>query len=181
MFSETMAQRKGLKNSDPVKNVALLASEAAASYKDLSVAEREQLNHRANQNKEANAVAHNKWVESHTPEEIRLANNARRALRRIASKTSKTRLPLISDSRQVKRPLQAYAQFVQERFKSGDFQGIPVKEVGGRLATEWKTLSTGEKQPYVDAAAAQTAKYTSDYKSTYKHDPPAKRVAKVAS
>lgn len=109
---------------------------------------KQQLNHRANQNKEANAITYKKWVETYTPEQIRLANNARYALKRRAAKSmvEKTKFSPISDSRQIKRPLQPYLQFVQERFKSGDFQGITLKDAGGRLGSEWKALSSSEKQ-----------------------------------
>jgi len=101
-------------------------------------------NHTANQNKAANETAYREWTESHTPEKIRIANNARRLLKRKTGKTNSW--PLISDARQPKRPLTPYLLFSLGRHSSGDFKGIDLKDAVGMLAKEWAALPASERK-----------------------------------
>lgn len=101
-------------------------------------------NHIANQNKIANVANLKKWVESFTPDQIRVANNARKLLRK---KGTSARVPaLIPDERQPKRPVPAHSFYLQERYETGDFKGIKLAEAAGIILNEWKSLSTSEKQ-----------------------------------
>ena len=80
------------------------------------------MNHLAAERNEARLAEYNAWVKSHTPEEIRLANNARKQLRRkLADKGKKapalTRL--IEDDRLPKRPISPYTIFFAERQATG--------------------------------------------------------------
>ncbi|CAD6446520.1 a5e783da-a106-442e-aa52-713864d804d1 [Sclerotinia trifoliorum] len=158
-------------------DITAASKEASAKYKSVSTAELERLNHIANENKAANAIAYKNWVESHTPEEIRLANLARQHIRRLTSKTSSPRL--IKDDRMVKRPMRPMIMFVKERFQSGDFAGIRVTEAMKRIAQEFKELSPAQLKPLQEASAADDARYIQEYKTVYKHDPVKARLAKA--
>lgn len=117
------------------------------------------MNHLAAERNEARAAEYKAWVESHTVDEIRIANNARRLLRKkIAERASlagkapsaKRHHPAntdhIPDDRRVKRPLTSYTFFFAERSSSSDFQGIAITEKAKLIAEEWKALSASEKQ-----------------------------------
>jgi hypothetical protein len=103
----------------------------------------QQYNHVANQNKAANAIAYKQWVESHTPEQIRLANNARTQLR--------TKDPLhtwkpIHDDRRPKRPSTPMVFFAKERYASGDLKGIPLGDNSRLVSREWAALSPSDRK-----------------------------------
>lgn len=102
------------------------------------------MNQKANENKAINNIAFKKWVETHTPEQIRDANNARSALKRKLGKNHA--YPLITDTRLPKRALSPYLFFVKDRFASGDFKGINVIEASKLIATEWKSLPAGQRK-----------------------------------
>jgi hypothetical protein len=105
-------------------------------------------NHLAHTQTEANQAAYKTWVESHTPEQISFANNARRSLRRkLGDKVKGTsKYKPIKDERLVKRPVTSYLQFSINRQASGDFRNIPVSERSKLISKEWKALSEGEKK-----------------------------------
>lgn len=88
-----------------------------------------------------------KFVESYTPEEIRLANNARKELnRKIPSAPGKKpRYPEIKDERVVTRPRNAFIQFVTNRATSADFNNIMAKDRMKLIGAEWKALNAEEK------------------------------------
>lgn len=108
----------------------------------------------ANNNKTHNARTHTTWLEKYTPDTVRLANNARRQLSRIAiqplpagRKHHLTRAyHRLKDVRILKKPQSAYSQFIVERYASGDFQGATIAKSAGQLRDEWKALGEGEKQ-----------------------------------
>ncbi|KAF3000154.1 hypothetical protein E8E13_005466 [Curvularia kusanoi] len=142
----------------------------AAAFKDITPAERERLNHLAAERNEARAAEYKAWVESHTVDEIRIANNARRLLRKklaerdsLAGKAPTARRPAntdhIPDDRRVKRPLTSFTIFFAERSSSSDFKGIAVTEKAKLIAEEWKALSASEKQRFEDQNAAEKQRY----------------------
>jgi len=102
------------------------------------------LNQKANENKALTDIAFKKWVETHTPEQIRDANNARSALKRKLGKHHA--YPPITDPRLPKRAASAYLFFVKDRFTSGDFKGISIVEATRLIAAEWKALAAGERK-----------------------------------
>lgn len=55
-----------------------------------------------------------------------------------------TPLVLLHDERIPKRGNTAYNYFVQERFASGDFKGIAIKDSGSIINNEFKALTAGE-------------------------------------
>lgn len=148
-----------------------LLVEVAAKWKTVSPAEREKYNHIAAERTEARAAEYKAWVESHTPDQIRHANNARARLqkrllqrkalvgsRRVLMKPDQTQQ--IEDERRVKRPKSAWTYFFSERLQSSDFKGIAVKEKTRLVADEWKALSADEKQRFVDQEAADRQRFT---------------------
>jgi len=100
-------------------------------------------NHTANQNKAANKLALKKWVESHTPDQIRVANNARKQLKR---KLTARKYPLIPDDRAPKHPTNAMIYYMKEKHASGDLKGLKISETANLLSQEWKNLSASERK-----------------------------------
>ncbi|KAF1989244.1 hypothetical protein K402DRAFT_390824 [Aulographum hederae CBS 113979] len=170
-----------IKKSGGGQKLGDVAKVATQDYKNISPAERESLNHTAASAKAANIAAYEKWVLSFTPEQIRLANNARRRLRTKLPKTksgekrSGRGLSPIRDPRQVKRPQNAYLMFVQERYQTDDFKGIAFADAAKLLREEFGKLGAADLKKYEDAVAQQLQDYAKNYKSTYGHDPPSKK------
>ena len=108
-------------------------------------------NHVAVQNKHANEAVYKKFIESHSEEEIRVANSARGRLRKLKASTKGLRgmpsnLFILHDHRHVKKPLSSYIKFSQERFASGDLAGMSTAERGKLVGREWQALSDSEKK-----------------------------------
>ncbi|PQE11070.1 HMG box protein [Rutstroemia sp. NJR-2017a BVV2] len=142
---------------------------AAAEYPALTAAEIERLTHTANENKASNEVAMKKWVATHTPDEIRLANNARQALRKLSGKSVPRDIP---DERQPRRPAHALLFFIKDRYASGDFANVKAREALGLIATEWKALPAAQRKVYEDQAAADKLRYWQEVKTVFNRDPP---------
>ncbi|KAF2653909.1 hypothetical protein K491DRAFT_717649 [Lophiostoma macrostomum CBS 122681] len=147
--------------------------ESVAKYKAFTPAEREHYNHLANEATAAQAKTYRDWVHSHTPDQIRVANNARHQLKiKLAGKRAKrpayTRP--IEDDRYVKQPANAYARFLKERWASGDFKSMTVGTASKLLTDEWKALSAGEKKKYQDAFEVEHKTYVAEFKRTYGYD-----------
>lgn len=109
---------------------------------------------KAASNAGANAREHRAWLQKHSPDEVRVANNARTQLSRIASqpvpagrKHQLTRAyHRLRDERVSKRPQTPYSIFFNERLASGDFQGVKMSDAAKEAGTEWKALSEAEKK-----------------------------------
>ncbi|TPX14252.1 uncharacterized protein E0L32_000646 [Thyridium curvatum] len=146
-----------------VGNEGIGATSAALSrsFKDISSLERQQLQATAEQNRLANLAAYKAWVESHTPEEIAAANNARNRLAKLTNKSHSR----IADERQPKRPVSAYLCFVKAKWASNDYTGTPAPEVAKAIASEWKGLSGSERQGYEQEAKADLARYENEVKT----------------
>ncbi|KAE9376948.1 hypothetical protein N431DRAFT_401543 [Stipitochalara longipes BDJ] len=153
--------------SQPATGTSPLTA-AAAKYKSLSPAELEHYNHLANQNKTANAIAYKQWVESYTPEQIRVANNARAQLR--------TKDPLhtwkpIHDDRNPKRPSSPLIFFAKEKYASGDLKGITLGDNARLVAREWAALSPSDRKAYENLALADKQRYAQEFKTVFHRDP----------
>jgi len=99
----------------------------------------------AEKNKLTNAARYETWISSKTPEEIRLANSARSRLsNKFSFKASGGKR--IRDHRIPKRTCGAYGYYMKERWSSGTFTGIDVKEAAKKMGAEWKALSEAQKQ-----------------------------------
>jgi hypothetical protein len=121
----------------------------ASQYKQLSPSEHEHYNHVANQQKAQFESEYASWLNKYTPDQIRLANNARTTLRRKLSAGTKLRsrkYSAIKDDRLVKGPQSAYILFVSERYGSGDFKNIKTGDATKLISQEWKELTGSEKK-----------------------------------
>ncbi|KAF2798644.1 hypothetical protein K505DRAFT_346420 [Melanomma pulvis-pyrius CBS 109.77] len=128
---------------------------AGAKFKDLTPAEREHYNHVATEKNAIRKAAYKDWVESHTPEEIRVANRARATIRRrhkaAGGKTVPAHTVKIHDEREVKAPRLPFLRFSIERRATGDFKNIAIPDASKLIGKEWHALTESEKQPYKDA------------------------------
>ncbi|KIV79326.1 hypothetical protein PV11_06892 [Exophiala sideris] len=171
-----------VEESHKAGDVRSRAAAASGRYKNLSPEEREQYNHQANENRQKNAVAYKKWVQSHTPLEIKQANNARRTLvRKAKAEGKKKRFTPIHDDRSVKGHRNAYTFFFADRHASGDLKGMSVGESGKLIGKEWKELSATERRAYDSKAEADKNRYDEELKSVYGLDPPKPRTRKASS
>ena len=118
----------------------------------------QQYNHKANANKTANQALLKDWINSHTAEQIRLANNARTLLKKL---TGKYYLP-IQDERNPKRGRSAVALFVQDRWASGDFKGLNTIDASKLIHNEYLELSKSEQQVSAAPTGSQTSRLTLD-------------------
>jgi hypothetical protein len=104
-------------------------------------------NHIAQENQAKNEIAYKKWLESHTPAQIRDANNARNQLRAQAkAEGTKKTYQHLKDDRLVKQPLNAYGFFLKDRVASGDMRGMRITEIGQLVGKEWRALPAAEKK-----------------------------------
>ncbi|KAI9710939.1 MAG: hypothetical protein M1820_002376 [Bogoriella megaspora] len=166
------------------QNAAAGQKELGERFRNLGPAEREHYNHLANENKAAFQTEYDKWVRSHSAEQIRQANAARANLRRklttISSnpghkKSAKFQgrvIHNIRDDRAVKRPVNAYTQYVVERFTTGDFKGVKPTDATKLIGEEWKAMDASDKQKWLDQQEADNARYRREYEATYGHKPP---------
>ncbi|KAF7536614.1 hypothetical protein G7Z17_g13015 [Cylindrodendrum hubeiense] len=132
--------------------------EISASFKKLYSYEREPLEATAKANRAINEEKYKAWVETHSPERIYLANQARRRLARKTDKNVRT----IRDERLPKSAGGAYNAFIKSRFASGGSTGGSLVDTVKALGQEWNALSDAEKRSYEDQVAEQTAKYAAD-------------------
>jgi len=151
------------------KTVAAFSKAAATKYKSLSPEELEQYTHKASQNKLANNIALKEWTETHTPEEIRLANNARIQLKKRIGKPN-SYSPL-QDSRLPKRNRTPFILFAGDRWASGEFKGVKVTEASLLLRREYQALSDAERKIYEDRAGADKLRYVQEFKTVFHRDP----------
>ncbi|CAG8950527.1 hypothetical protein HYFRA_00002734 [Hymenoscyphus fraxineus] len=163
IISEAAGKGKGVEN---------FSKEASARYKSLSAAELEAYQKQANETKLENQKIHARWLESLTPEQVRLSNQARRNLQ--AKKAIKSHL-LITDSRAPKRPQSVYALFTKQRWASGDFKGVPIIEATKQLSSEYRALSEAEKKTFLDQSEADRRRYKEEYLTVYGREPGAKK------
>lgn len=107
-------------------------------------------NHIANEKNVARQTELQAWIHSHTPDQIRIANNARALLRVKLARTLKSKkypahTGKLPDDRHVKPALSPYVLFSKERWGSGDFKSIKITDATKLIANEWKSLSASEK------------------------------------
>ncbi|RAH60934.1 HMG box protein [Aspergillus piperis CBS 112811] len=160
-LEEVKKEGKGLKGKEAFK-------EAADRAKNISEAEREQFVATAATNKEAYEKEYKEWLDSHSPLEIKQANDARRRLAQIQNKKF---FPL-HDPRLVKRSKIAYLFYAEERHQAGDLKHMPIPERGVRIAEEWRGMTAAEKQKYVRLQEVDADRYAREYKVVYGEDPP---------
>ncbi|KAG9186604.1 hypothetical protein G6011_09712 [Alternaria panax] len=126
-------------------------------FKNLTPAEREHWNHVAKERSVARRAEHQAFLNNYTPDQIRIANNARAMIRKLLKdklKGTPSHTSKLIDERAVPRKPSAYTTFVKDRYASGDFRNIAPSDSLKLIANEWKALSTAEKQKYQDALTA---------------------------
>ncbi|KAF9915522.1 exp1-like protein [Linnemannia zychae] len=121
---------------------------AAAKWKELSEAQQQVYKDKYKTSFEEYKEILNKRMEELTPEEIRVENARRQALRAAGKRA----MPKLKDPNAPKRPLSSYFLFAQEQRQSGKYNNLPVKEQAKTIASQWKKLSDHEKTQYVEAA-----------------------------
>ncbi|CAI9633716.1 unnamed protein product [Alternaria burnsii] len=133
-------------------------AETIKAFRNLTPAELEHWNHVANQEHAARQAEYKAFIHSYTPEQIKIANNARSQLRKLLADKRK-RLPpytiKLVDDRQPKRASPPFPTFVRARFASGDYKNIHPTDAVKLAANEWKSLSAAEKQKYEDEWVAR--------------------------
>ncbi|KAI7337500.1 hypothetical protein KC354_g17620 [Hortaea werneckii] len=182
--SHRLKERKADDESKDHKQLlAEHAREVASEWRNATPAEVEHYNHLAHTHREAKQAEYKRWVESHSVEEIRIANLARATLRRKSQleKGHRTKWPAIQDERHVKRPMTAYFHFLTNRQASGDFQNIAIIERTKLIAQEWKALSEGEKAKYKALQETEMQRYHDEYQTVYGHSPPQQQQQQTAA
>ncbi|KAL5379964.1 hypothetical protein PMIN06_011179 [Paraphaeosphaeria minitans] len=148
--------RERLKGSKGIEDAQSIMKEASAKYQNLTPAEREHYNQLAQQDTAAKTVAYDKWILSHTPEQIVAANYARSALKRKLGLKNK-QYRLIDPRHNKTSKLSSFIVFVKERFNSEVFRGIEAQERMKLIAKEWQAFNPSEKKVYADEAAKARA------------------------
>ncbi|KAK2742564.1 hypothetical protein FQN57_005190 [Myotisia sp. PD_48] len=143
-------------------------TKAWESYSSLPTAEQQPFVEKAEQNSIINKRAHDEWIQSHTPLEIKEANAARRRLRKLLNTR---KYPLLVDKRQVKKPLSAYLIFLTSKIATEDLKHFPIKERFGQVAHLWKHMAESEKQQYAQLEEEARDKYIQEYNDTYGQEP----------
>jgi len=95
------------------------------------------------------------WLESHSVDEIRVANNARSGLRRMEVKIRGLKRRL-EDERVKKRALSPFVQFYVERHAAGGYDGMPPIESTRSAGQEWKALRAEEREVRLVAPLASS-------------------------
>ncbi|KIN01965.1 hypothetical protein OIDMADRAFT_196730 [Oidiodendron maius Zn] len=159
------------------KSLASSTTDAAAKYKSLSPSEVESYNRKANSNKAENETLLRDWIKSYTPEQIRLANNARGLLKKLTGKSYGHQL---QDDRIPKRLRSEMALFAQDRWASGDLKGVKLTDAAKLLRGEFLELPEGERKAYRDRAIADRERYVREYKAAFNRDPEFVKRARTA-
>lgn len=140
-------------------------TKASKEFKELAPAQLEHYQRKAAEINAANQEAIRAWVNSHTTDEIRQANNARRRLRRMLAgvrKSGPAHTCPIADDRVPKRPTTPYLKFFITRYNAGVYNGLVPKEASKVASGEWKALSDAERQNYSDNYKEERIKYEAE-------------------
>ncbi|KAI5370241.1 Putative High mobility group box domain-containing protein [Septoria linicola] len=157
-----------------------MIKEAAAKWKEMGPADIEHYNHIRRTANEAAAANYKQWIESHSADQIRLANLARAQLRREFPK-QKNKWVELQDERRPKRPQSPYLSFSLNRQSSGDFTNIKITERSKLISQEWKALSTSEKEKYEQLYKQDQARYHEEHSRVYGFAPPAAKTTAAAA
>ncbi|KAJ5160432.1 uncharacterized protein N7482_007436 [Penicillium canariense] len=157
-----------LKQQSPSQAQKDIFKDAVEQVQSQRLAEAERFVNQAEENRAANEASYEAWLKQYTPLQIKEANTARKALRRLGQ----TKFRTIQDDRLVKRPMTTFFYFLSERHGSGDFKHMAVKDVALRTADEWKSMTDSEKQPYVEKQLRDHERYVREYREVYGEEPP---------
>lgn len=159
---------EGLK--EPGSTVKNRTPEISAQYKALSPERREHYNRIVLREKAAREAAYRQWLESYTPDQIRLANIARTFLRRKGMK----KYPKLADERQVRRTISPHIYFIKDRQASAAYAAIKPREKIALLCKEWSAAPAAEKKKFEDMASQDRQRYIEESKAVYNLNIPPK-------
>ncbi|RKF62051.1 putative hmg box protein [Golovinomyces cichoracearum] len=150
-------------------NINARFAEISTGWKNLSPPELQVYQKQSENNRAANAKSLKEWVYKHSPDQIRLANNARRQLSRLYPNTNQWRQ--IQDDRQPKRPVTPLLCYIKERYSTGEYAGRNLLEISKKLTSEFKALTPNDRKKYDDIFREHQLKYIDDFRQTFNRDP----------
>ncbi|KAI0164797.1 hypothetical protein GGR57DRAFT_212422 [Xylariaceae sp. FL1272] len=170
-YTEKLNVRLKEMDSKPsIQTTAGLMREISEEFKTISASEKQRLDDVVEHNKLTTAAVHKAWVEAHAPQDICLANNARKLLKKNHNFPLKNALKPIPDGRLPTRPSTAMTWYNKARWASGELPSTNVAAVSQRIASEWRNLTPAEKQPYEDLAKASMERYHKEKMHTFGPD-----------
>ncbi|POS88176.1 hypothetical protein EPUL_000183 [Erysiphe pulchra] len=144
-------------------------TEVSQAWKNISQHERERYESLAQANRAANDTTLTQWLSKYTPDQIRIANNARRQITKMGEiKKSWRKIP---DQRLPKQPSTRFTIFVQERYKSGEFKGVDVLDASKQLVKEYFALSPLERKKYHEKYLQSRNQYIKDHMAAFNREP----------
>ncbi|SYW80093.1 uncharacterized protein UBRO2_03361 [Ustilago bromivora] len=159
-FTEELQKIKA-QSPDERLNVAHVAKDAGQRYAALPESKKQEFHRRSLEAKEQWEREMAEWKSKLTPEDIRQENLYRSAQR----KAGKSRKGNLKDPNAPKKPLSAYFLFLRAiradpNMTQAVFEGEQETTKQSVLAAaKWRSLSEPEKQPYLDRAEADKARY----------------------
>ncbi|KAG0274712.1 exp1-like protein [Linnemannia exigua] len=128
---------------------------ASAQWKQLSEAQKQVYKDKYQANLAEFKKNTSKRLEELTPEEFRIENARRQALRAAG----KRGLPSLKDPNAPKRPLSSFFRYAQDQRDAGKVSSLPIKDQAKALAESWKRISEQEKARYVELSREATEAY----------------------
>ncbi|KAI1263098.1 hypothetical protein F5Y18DRAFT_429570 [Xylariaceae sp. FL1019] len=172
-YSEQLdARLKKLDSKPTLATVSGFMREIREEYKTISESEKQRIDDIVEHKQLTTAALHKAWVESHPPQDIRLANNARRLLKKNHNFPIKGTFRPIHDDRLPGRPLNSIALYNKARWASGEFNSMAGPSALQKIVSEWRNLTPAEKQPYEDLAKSSMEKYHKEMSHIFGPDGP---------
>ncbi|KAK3805693.1 MAG: hypothetical protein JOS17DRAFT_768347 [Linnemannia elongata] len=131
---------------------------ASAQWKQLSDAQKQVYKDKYNANLVEFKKNTSKRLEELTPEEFKIENARRQALRAAG----KRGLPSLKDPNAPKRPLSSFFRYAQDQRKEGKFASLPIKEQAKAIAESWSKAPEHEKSRYTELAREANEKYKAE-------------------
>ncbi|KAF9178307.1 exp1-like protein [Haplosporangium sp. Z 767] len=99
-----------------------------------------------------------KRLQELTPDQIRIENSRRQALRAAGKKN----MPSLRDPNAPKRPISSYFRYAQDQRSAGKYADLPLKEQSILMAKDWKNISQAEKDRYTEQARLASEEYNKE-------------------
>ncbi|KAG9070546.1 exp1-like protein [Linnemannia hyalina] len=131
---------------------------ASAQWKQLSDAQKQVYKDKYSANLVEFKKNTSKRLEELTPEEFKIENARRQALRAAG----KRGLPSLKDPNAPKRPLSSFFSYAQDQRKEGNFTNLPIKEQAKAIAESWSKAPELEKSRYSELAREANEKYKAE-------------------
>ncbi|KAF8534760.1 hypothetical protein BDD12DRAFT_858900 [Trichophaea hybrida] len=154
-YSLFLSQNMTGKNTKDNKETGF-TREISKAWATLPDAEKQKLRDIVQVKKDEARVTYRAFIESHTPDEIRKANTARRWLKSRQVRGASCE-PLV-DHRLPKYPTTAFFHYLNSLRESGEMKGN-VREESRAAGHKWNAMSDEEKKPYLDLAATSKQRY----------------------